>query len=104
MDVFPLPHVDDTLEMLSQTRYFSTLDLVAGYWQVKMDNDTEEKTAFSTYSGHYEFRVMPFRLCNAPATFQTLMETVLARLTKSCCLVYLDDVMVIVKKFSIMQI
>ena len=55
IDVFPLPHVDDTLDMLSQTRYFSTLDLTAGYWQVQMDNDSQEKTAFSTYSGHYEF-------------------------------------------------
>ena len=55
IDVFPLPRVDDTLDMLSQTWYFSTLDLTAGYWQVQMDNDSQEKTAFSTYSGHYEF-------------------------------------------------
>ena len=55
MDVFPLPRVDDTLDMLSQTRYFSTLDLAAGYWQVQMDNDSQEQTAFSTYLGHYEF-------------------------------------------------
>ena len=99
MDVFPLPRVDDTLDMLSQTQYFSTLDLAAGYWQVQMDNNSQEKTAFSTYSGHYEFRVMPFGLCNAPSTFQRLMETVLAGLTRSCCLVYLDDVMVIGKNF-----
>ena len=55
MDMFPLPQVDDTLDMLSQTQYFSTLDLAAGYWQVQMDNNSQEKTAFSTYSGHYEF-------------------------------------------------
>ena len=99
MDVFPLPRVDDTLDMLSQTQYFSTLDLAAGYWQVQMDNNSQEKTAFSTYSGRYEFRVMPFGLCNAPSTFQRLMETILAGLTRSCCLVYLDDVMVIGKNF-----
>ena len=64
-----------------------------------MDKDFQEKTAFNTYSGHYESRVMPFRLCNVPATFQRLMETVLAGLTKSYCLVYLDDVMVIGKVF-----
>ena len=85
--------------MLSQTQYFSTLDLAAGYWQVQMDNNSQEKTAFSTYSGHYEFRVMPFGLCNAPSTFQRLMETVLAGSTRSCCLVYSDDVMVIGKNF-----
>ena len=73
MDVFPLPHVDDTLDMLLQTRYF-TLDLAPRYLQVQMDNDSQENTAFSTYSGHYEFRVMPFRLCNASATFQRLMD------------------------------
>ena len=62
MDVFPLPQVDDTLDMLSQTQYFSTLDLTAGYWHVQMDKDSQEETAFSTYSGHYEFQVMPFTL------------------------------------------
>ena len=67
---------------------------------MQMDNDSQEKIAFSTYSGHYVFRVMRFGLCNAPATFQRLIETVLAGLTRSCCLVYLDDVMVIGKNFS----
>ena len=100
MDVFPLPRVDDTLDMLSQTQYFSTLDLTAGYWQVRMDKDSQEKTAFSTYSRHYEFQVMPFGLSNAPATFSRLMETVLVGLNRSCCLVYLDDVLVIGKSFS----
>ena len=92
--------VDDTLDMLSQTQYFSTLDLTAGYWQVQMDKDSQEKTAFSTYSGHYEFQVMPFGLSNAPATFSRLMETVLVGLNRNCCLVYLDDVLVIGKSFS----
>ena len=100
MDVFPLPRVDDTLDMLSRTQYFSTLDLTAGYWQVQMDKDSQEKTAFSTYSGHYEFQVMPFGLSNAPATFSRLMETVLVGLNRNCCLVYLDDVLVIGKSFS----
>ena len=77
MDVFPLPRVDDTLDMLSQTQYFSMLDLAAGYWQVRMDRDSQERTAFSTCSGHYEFRVMPFGLCNWPSTFQRLMESVI---------------------------
>ena len=99
MDVFPLPRVDDTLDMLSQTQYFSTLDLVAGYWQVRMDRDSQEN-AFSTCSGHYEFRVMPFGLCNGPSTFQRLMESVLMGLFQSRCMVYLDDVMVIGMNFT----
>ena len=55
MDVFPLVRVDDTLDMLSHTQYFSTLDLAAGYWQVQMDKDSQEKAAFTIYSGHYKF-------------------------------------------------
>ena len=81
MDVIPLPHVDDTLDMLSQTQYFSTLDLAAGYWQVRMDRDSQEKTAFSICSGHCEFCVMPFGLCNGPSTFQRSMESVLMGLS-----------------------
>ena len=100
MDVFPLPRVDDTLDMLSQTQYFSMLDLAAGYWQVRMDSDSQEKTAFSTCSGHYEFCVMPFGLCNGPSTFQRLMESVLMGLSRSRCMVYLDDVMVIGRNFT----
>jgi len=65
--------VDDTLDMLSQTQYFSKLDLGAGYWQVQMDQASQEKTAFNTHSGHYKFCVMPFGLYNGPATFQCLM-------------------------------
>ena len=99
MDVFPLPRVDDILDMLAHTHFFSTLDLAAGYWQVQMDGRSKEKTAFSTHSGHYEFQVMPFGLCNGPATFQRLMETVLVGLSRNCCMVYLDDVLVVGRSF-----
>jgi len=86
--------------MLSQTQSFSVLDLAAGYWQVRMDQASQEKTAFNTHSGRYEFCVMPFSLCNGPATFQRLMESVLAGLSRGCCMVYLDDVLVIGKDFT----
>ena len=81
-------------------KYFTTLDLTTGYWQVPMEAQSQEKTVFTTHSGLYEFRVMPFGLCNAPATFQRLMETVLAGLTCDCCMVYLDDILVIGRTFS----
>ena len=93
MDVFPLPRVDDTLDLLAKSKYFTTLDLRSGYWQVQMEESSREKTAFITHSGLYEFTVMPFGLCNAPATFQRLIESVLVGLVGSCCMVYLDDIL-----------
>ena len=65
-----------------------------------MDASSQEKTAFATYSGLYEFWVMPFGLCNSPATFQRLMESVLSGLTQKICMVYIDDVLVIGKNFT----
>ena len=79
-DAYPLPRIDDTLNMLAGKRWFSTLDLARC------------KTAFATNSGLFQFRVMPFGLCNAPATFERLMDQVLQGLRWSRCLVYLDDI------------
>ncbi|KRZ65622.1 Retrovirus-related Pol polyprotein from transposon 17.6, partial [Trichinella papuae] len=93
-DAHPLPRIDDTLEALSGARWFSTLDFSSGYWQIPVDEADRPKTAFSTPFGLYQFRVMPFGLCNAPATFQRLMDVALRGLTWSSCLAYLDDIIV----------
>ena len=100
LDVYPLPRIDDHLDALAGSKYFSTLDLSAGFWQVPMAKDSIEKTAFVTHNGSYEFVVMPFGLTNAPATFQRLMETVLMDLMPSKCLDYIDDILVIGKTFE----
>ena len=70
------------------------MDMQAGYWQVEVDEQDRVKTAFITADGLYEFKVMPFGLTNAPATFQRMMDVVLAGLKWNTCLVYLDDIVV----------
>lgn len=93
-DSYPLPRIEDSLETLAGMQWFSALDLRSGYWQVKLDEDAREKTAFTTRAGLWQYTVMPFGLCNAPATFEQLMEQVLPGLPQSTALVYLDDVLV----------
>ena len=73
-DTFPLPQIDDLLDQLGQSRFFSTLDLASGYWQIRVHPDSRKKTAFVTPQGLFEFRVMPFGLTNAPSVFQRLMR------------------------------
>ena len=92
-DVFPLPRIDDLLDQLKGKSIFSTLDAKSGYWQIRMEESSREKTAFVTFDGLYEFRVMPFGLCNAPATFQRVMQKVLTGLGDFCS-VYIDDILV----------
>jgi hypothetical protein len=99
-DCFPLPRIDDTLDTLAGAKWFSTLDLKSGYWQVALHPEDKEKTALSTGQGLWQFTVMPFGLCNAPATFERLMESVLRGLTYDACLVYLDDVIVVGRNFQ----
>ena len=94
-DAYPLPRIDDTLDTLSGSQWFSTLDLLSGYWQVEVAEGDRDKTAFATQSGFCEFKVMPFGLCNAPATFQRLMDLVLAGVQWSHCQVYMDDIIVV---------
>ena len=94
-DAMPLPRIDNTLESLHGAKYFSTLDLKSGYWQVPIEERDKEITAFCTSSGRlFEFNRLPFGLCNAPATFSRLMDHVLSGLSWEICLYYLDDIIV----------
>lgn len=99
-DAYPLPRIDMTLDALHGSLWFTTLDLLSGYWQVEVAEADRDKTAFCTSEGLFQFRVMPFGLCNAPASFQQLMDLVLSGLQWSQCLVYLDDIIVLGRSFN----
>ena len=87
--------MDNTLDTLARSSWFSTLDLKSGYWEVEVAEEHREKTAFCMQEGLFEFNVMLFGLCNAPATLQRLMNSVLAGLQWTSCLVYIDDIIVV---------
>ena len=93
-DAFPLPRIEEALTGLKQAKWYSTLDLASGYWQVEVAPADQEKTAFTTPVGLYQFSRMPFGLCNAPATFQRLMQRCLGGQVHDHLLIYLDDVIV----------
>lgn len=99
-DAFPLPRIDESLDALGGAQMFSTIDLASGYHQVAVDEKDRPKTAFITPFGLYEFRRMPFRLCNAPATFQRLMQAVMSDLVFQIVLIYLDDLLVYSSTFD----
>ena len=97
---YPLPRIDETLDSLGGKKWFCVLDLQSGYWQIGMKPEDMEKTAFSSHIGLFQYNVMPFGLCNAPATFEAMMENMLSDLLWSRCLVYLDDVIVFGTTFN----
>lgn len=99
-DSYPLPRIDDTLDALQGAHIFSTLDLRPGYWQIELHPTAKEKTAFITHQGLYEFRVLPFGLCNSPSTFQRLMEHVLRGPNWQTCLIYIDDIIIYSRNFD----
>ncbi|KAF0738901.1 hypothetical protein Ae201684P_008866 [Aphanomyces euteiches] len=99
-DRYPMPRVDDLLDVLGKSKYFSTTDVASGYWNVRMDEDSIPKTAFICKFGLYEWLVMPFGPCNAVPQFERLMEDVLRDQLWQSCLVYLDDVIVFSADFA----
>ena len=94
-DSHPLPHICETLESLAGAAHYSTFNMNSGFWQVPMDEESKQYTAFTLGSmGLYECESMPFGLCNAPPTFQRLMQNCLGELNLTYCLIYLDDVII----------
>ena len=96
-DIYLLPRIDDSLDALGKARFFSTLDLASGYWQIGLKEEAKEMSAFCTCGGLYQFKVMLCGLTNMPATFQRLMERVLAGLQWEICLIYIDDFIIFSK-------
>ena len=90
---YPLPLIDDILALLGKAKYFTSLDLKSGYWQVLIDEADKEKTAFACHRGLFVFNVMPFGLCSAPVIFQELMAIVLQGLSHFAT-AYLDDILI----------
>ena len=93
-DAHPLPRIDDLLNALHGSKYFSTLDLRSGNWEISVDPQDQEKTAFVTPHGLWEFVRLPFGVTGGPATFQRAIEIVLFGLTYDTCLCYFDDIII----------
>ena len=91
---YPLPRIDDLLDSISGAKYFSSLDLTSGYYQIRITDEDVPKTAFRTPFGLYQFKVLTFGLTNAPATFQSVMNDMLREFVNDFVVVYLDDILI----------
>ena len=99
-DRFPMTNLMDSIFSLHGFQYFTTIDLVRGYYQMEVEKESREFTAFSTSRGHWQYKRMPFGLKNAPAAFQRAMQNILKQFPRSKVIVYLDDILIIEKDFK----
>ena len=97
---YPLPKFDDVTDILGGATIFSTMDLMSGFWQIPLAEDSKHKTAFICHSGLYEFERVPFGLKNSPVIFQSVMESALRGLNYKSALVYVDDIIAFSKDFD----
>ena len=94
-DSYPLPQIQVALESMVGLAHFSSMDSKSGFWQIKMAPGSQQYMAFTVGNlGFYEFTRMPFGLCNAPTTFQHLMQNTLGELNLTYCVIYLDNIIV----------
>ena len=88
-NAYPLPRADDMFDRAARAKFFTAIDLQSGYWQIQIDEESIEKTAFTTGTDLWEFEIMPFGLCNASATFQRVMNYI--TMDAAHAMAYIDD-------------
>ena len=99
-DRFPMPNLTDSVFSLQGIKYFTSLDLVRGYYQLPLAEESKEYTAFSTAQGHWQFKRLSFGLKNAPAVFQREMQRILREFPKSLVIIYIDDILILGRTFE----
>ena len=96
-DSFPIPNIEEILDSLGNTKFYSTLDLGKGFFQIAMDEKSKQFTAFTCKNGLFEFKKLPFGLKNNPSLFSRIMQHVLAGLNRKICINYIDDIIIFSK-------